>query len=136
MANEKPKIHNLKAVPKRLVPSIETDPNECPKCFGIGMEVVAGKGARICECRKLKSQHGQLDGVRLPKRYDGFHFHNYKPQTPSQEAAFKFAISLTTEYPAVDRGLLLMGSVGCGTPVQTVALGGRACYFCPVCQPR
>ncbi len=24
----------------------------------------------------------------------------------------------------------------CGTPVQTVALGGRACYFCPACQPR
>jgi endonuclease-8 len=24
----------------------------------------------------------------------------------------------------------------CGTPVQTIELGGRACYFCPVCQPR
>jgi len=24
----------------------------------------------------------------------------------------------------------------CGTPVQIVELGGRACYFCPVCQPR
>lgn len=24
----------------------------------------------------------------------------------------------------------------CGTPVQTVELGGRACYFCPTCQPR
>ncbi|MGB8859920.1 MAG: DNA-formamidopyrimidine glycosylase family protein [Ilumatobacteraceae bacterium] len=24
----------------------------------------------------------------------------------------------------------------CGTPVQTVELGGRACYYCPVCQPR
>ncbi len=23
----------------------------------------------------------------------------------------------------------------CGTEVQTVELGGRACYFCPVCQP-
>jgi len=23
----------------------------------------------------------------------------------------------------------------CGTPVQTVELGGRACYFCPTCQP-
>jgi endonuclease VIII len=23
----------------------------------------------------------------------------------------------------------------CGTAVQTVALGARACYFCPVCQP-
>lgn len=24
----------------------------------------------------------------------------------------------------------------CGIPVQTIDLGGRACYFCPVCQPR
>ncbi len=24
----------------------------------------------------------------------------------------------------------------CSTPVQTVELGGRACYFCPTCQPR
>ena len=24
----------------------------------------------------------------------------------------------------------------CGTAVQTVELGGRPCYFCPVCQPR
>ncbi|MEN9646115.1 MAG: hypothetical protein RL238_2784 [Actinomycetota bacterium] len=23
----------------------------------------------------------------------------------------------------------------CGTPVQTIELGGRACYFCPTCQP-
>ncbi|CAN5453852.1 Fpg/Nei family DNA glycosylase [soil metagenome] len=23
----------------------------------------------------------------------------------------------------------------CGAPVQTVKLGGRSCYFCPVCQP-
>jgi len=24
----------------------------------------------------------------------------------------------------------------CGTPVRTVELGGRACYYCPTCQPR
>ncbi|MEA3185980.1 MAG: endonuclease [Ilumatobacteraceae bacterium] len=24
----------------------------------------------------------------------------------------------------------------CGTPIQTIDLGGRACYYCPVCQPR
>ncbi|MGD9702597.1 MAG: Fpg/Nei family DNA glycosylase [Acidimicrobiia bacterium] len=23
----------------------------------------------------------------------------------------------------------------CGTPIQTIALAGRACYFCPTCQP-
>jgi formamidopyrimidine-DNA glycosylase len=24
----------------------------------------------------------------------------------------------------------------CGTPIRTVELGGRPCYFCPTCQPR
>src|SRR5258708_24848817 len=116
MSQEKAKNHNLKAVPKIVTPPDSDDhgqeSDECPKCYGTGMELVPGKGARICACRKLRSQHGQFESVRLPKRYDGFHFHNYKPQTASQEAAFRFATGLTMEYPAVERGLLLMGSVG------------------------
>jgi DNA replication protein DnaC len=118
--------HNLKAVPKSAgdesFDETDRDLEECPKCFGTGMEVVPGKGARICACRKLRSQSGQFESVRLPKRYDGFHFHNYKPQTPSQEAAFKFATSLTMEYPAVDRGLMLMGSVGVGKTHLAVSI--------------
>lgn len=97
-------------------------PPECPKCFGSGMEVVKDKGARICDCRKLKAVKGQFESVRLPRRYDGFHFSNYKPQTASQETAFKFATSLTMEYPAVDRGLLLMGSVGVGKTHLAVSI--------------
>lgn len=115
----------MKAVPK-LVSPVENESgdtiDECPKCYGTGMEIVPGKGARICSCRKLKSQHGQFDSVRLPKRYDGFHFHNYKPQTASQHAAFRFATALTMEYPAVDRGLLLMGSVGVGKTHLAVSI--------------
>ncbi len=125
----------MKAVPKSVLTPSEGESNECPICFGVGMEVVAGKGARICACRKLKSQAGQFDGVRLPKRYDGFHFHNYKPQTASQDAAFKFAMALTKEYPAVDRGLLLMGSVGVGKTHLAVSIlkglteRGFSCLF-------
>lgn len=96
--------------------------DECPRCFGTGMEVVAGKGARICACRKLQARKGQFEDVRLPRRYDGFHFSNYKPQTPSQEAAFRLAQSLTHEYPAVDRGLLLMGTVGVGKTHLAVSI--------------
>ena len=100
------------------------------------MEVVAGKGARICECRKLKSQDGQRDSVRLPKRYDGFHFGNYKPQTPSQTIAHKTAMKFVHEFPAVDRGLLLMGSVGAGKTHLAVSIlkglterGFNSCLF-------
>jgi DNA replication protein DnaC len=137
MPREKATTHNLKAVPKLAAPTnIDAEfPDECPKCYGTGMELVPGKGARICACRKLKSQSGQFESVRLPKRYDGFHFQNYKPQTASQEAALKLAKALTMEFPAVDRGLLLMGSVGVGKTHLAVSIlkglteRGFSCLF-------
>jgi len=57
MPQQKSSKHNLKAVPNIVEPD-ETvpDPNECPVCFGTGMEVVPGKGARICSCRKLPTR--------------------------------------------------------------------------------
>jgi DNA replication protein DnaC len=130
--------HKLKAVPD--LPSSSDEPgaeqfDECPICFGTGMEVVTGKGARICSCRKLRSQFGQFESVRLPKRYDGFHFNNYDPRSDSQKAAFKFATGLTHEYPAVDRGLLLMGTVGVGKTHLAVSIlkglteRGFSCLF-------
>jgi DNA replication protein DnaC len=41
---------------------------------------------------------------------------------PTQERAFKFASRLAMEYPAVDRGLLLMGSVGVGKTHLAVSI--------------
>lgn len=122
MSREKSKIHNLKAVPQTISEEEISDADLCTICSGTGMEIIPDKGARFCSCRKLRSQSGQFASVRLPKRYDGFHFHNYKPQTPLQEAAFKFSASLAMEYPAVDRGLLLMGSVGVGKTHLAVAI--------------
>ena len=126
MHQENPKNHNLKAVPKTVSPH-ETDDQaqnseECPQCYGTGMEVVPGKGARICACRKLRSQRGQFESVRLPRRYDGFHFGNYKPQNESQRIALKSAMAFAMEYPAVDQGLLLMGSVGVGKTHLAVSI--------------
>lgn len=124
----------LREVP-RIADTIGEVPPECPRCFGTGMEIVEGKGARVCECRRLKTRNDILQKVRVPRRYDGYHFSNYKPQTPSQIAAFKFAQGLTHEYPAVDRGLLLMGSVGVGKTHLAVSIlkglseRGFACLF-------
>jgi DNA replication protein DnaC len=102
----------------------ETDTaNEiCPKCFGTGLEVVAGKGARPCECRKRSAHSNHLEKMRLPRRYADCHFHNYKPQNPSQERAFSFATKLAMEFPAVDRGLLLAGTVGVGKTHLAVSI--------------
>ncbi len=118
MPQQETKKQVLKAVPK----STKLEIDECPICYGTGMEVIKGKGARPCVCRKKKAQSGSFESVRLPRRYDGFHFHNYKPQTSSQEAAFKLATSLTMEFPAVDRGLLMMGSVGVGKTHLAVSI--------------
>ncbi len=125
MPSDKTNQHRLKAVSgsQKLQPDpLPAIDDECPICRGTGMEVVEDRGARFCQCRKLRKQSGQFESVRLPRRYDGFHFTNYRPQTPLQEAAFKFASSFTMEYPAVDRGLLLMGSVGVGKTHLAVSI--------------
>ncbi len=124
MPQEKTRKSELKAVPPSA--SMLDDASEavdlCPKCGGAGLEIIEGKGARICSCRKLRTQSGKFASVRLPKRYDGFHFQKYVPQTPSQKAAFNFAQNLVHEYPAVDRGLLLMGNVGVGKTHLAVSM--------------
>jgi DNA replication protein DnaC len=132
MPQETAKIHPLFAVPNPAknapendfydAPEIGDEPEVCPKCFGSGMEVVAGKGARKCECRKQKSHTNLLDKTRIPKRYVDCHFHSYKIFNPSQERAFRYASKLTMEYPAIERGLLFMGTVGVGKTHLAVSI--------------
>src|SRR5688500_14303368 len=111
MPKESVKMRNLTAVPD--LP--ETAEEEvCRICFGSGMEIIPGKGARVCECRRQESHSNYLQKAKLPARYANCHFHNYKPRNASQQTAFRFASTLTMEYPAVDRGILLTGSVGVG----------------------
>ncbi len=124
MSQEKATIHQLYAVPERGKDAFEQDfadsladredSESCPLCYGTGLEIVAGKGARQCECRKQKSHSTQIEKAKIPRRYENCHFNNYRAMNPSQERAYKFASKLTMDYPAVERGLLLMGSVGIG----------------------
>ncbi len=81
----------------------------------------AKRGSRL-RCRSQESHSNSLNKAKLPIRYAACHFHNYKPQNPSQQSAFRFASSLTMEYPAVERGLLLTGSVGVGKTHLAVSI--------------
>ena len=137
MPKEGSKKHNLSAVPS--FPDKGFDVSEtaevCNICFGSGLEVVPGKGARPCSCRR-KDVHTQLlERVKLPKRYAQCHFHNFKPLNPSQERAFNYATKLAMEFPAVERGLLIMGSVGVGKTHLAVSIlkglteRGFSCLF-------
>lgn len=106
-----------------IVPEARRENDEtCGRCFGSGMEVVEGKGARVCECKRNQTQSNLLVMARLPNRYAGCHFHNYRAQNASQETAFSCASRLTMDYPAVDRGLLFSGSVGVGKTHLAVSI--------------
>lgn len=122
MPKESVKMRNLTAVPDLSVDLDLPDEDVCQICFGSGMEIIAGKGARVCECRHQESHSNYLQKAKLPTRYANCHFHNYKPQNPSQQTAFRYASTLTMEYPAVDRGILLMGSVGVGKTHLAVSI--------------
>jgi DNA replication protein DnaC len=124
---------NVSNFPERREPAPESD--VCSHCFGTGLEVVAGMGARPCVCRRRRSHSGLLQKARLPRRYEDCHFHNYKPRNISQKQAFRLATDLAMEYPAVEQGLLLTGSVGVGKTHLAVSIlkslteRGFSCLF-------
>lgn len=145
MTKEKAKNPSLFAVPASgKATSRETaanmrfdddEPEVCPKCYGAGLEIVPGKGARPCDCRRQKSQSNKLDKTRIPKRYENCHFHSYRILNPTQDRAFKFASKLAMDYPAIERGLLFMGTVGVGKTHLAVSIlkslteRGFSCIF-------
>src|ERR1041385_916175 len=123
-------------VPRRDSPP--NAPNPCPFCFGSGIEVVAGKGARRCRCRTREQQAQLLTSAHIPRRYERCSFANYHPVpgNGTHLQAFNYAFKLVDEYPAVERGLLFMGPVGTGkTHLSTAILRGLIekgipCLFC------
>jgi DNA replication protein DnaC len=140
MSQEKATIHQLFAVPNAAEELFENDypetpegddsesgysneePEVCPLCYGSGQEVVPGKGARKCACRKQKSHSNLIEKANIPRRYADCHFQSYRAMNPSQERASRFASKLAFDYPAIERGLLLMGSVGVGKTHLAVSI--------------
>ncbi|MCA1628042.1 MAG: hypothetical protein LC742_08780 [Acidobacteria bacterium] len=116
----KAKIHSLAVVEAHAPPDVMRQEysasSVCSRCHGTGMEVVPGKGARRCECRKQDDRAKLLEAARIPARYRECSLSNYHPApgNGSQLQAFTYAFKLADEYPAVERGLLLTGTVGVG----------------------
>jgi DNA replication protein DnaC len=94
----------------------------CEFCFGTGTRLEPGKGAVICDCRRIDSGTRSLDAARIPLRFRECSFHNYYPKNDSQYFAHSFASRLVDEYPAVESGLLFMGSVGVGKTHLAIAV--------------
>jgi DNA replication protein DnaC len=100
------------------------EPSVCSSCFGTGMEVVTGKGARRCRCRTEDNRTKSLEAARIPRRYAECSLGNYQPapDNGSQLQAFNYAYSLVRDYPTVERGLLFMGTCGVGKTHLSVAI--------------
>jgi DNA replication protein DnaC len=108
----------------------------CQFCFGTGTKLEPGKGAVICDCRRSDSRVKTLEAARIPPRFQECSFHNYYPKNDSQYFAHSFASRLVDEYPAVETGLLFMGTVGVGKThlaiavlKELIARKGVSCLF-------
>jgi DNA replication protein DnaC len=94
----------------------------CQLCFGTGTRLDSGKGAAICDCRRSNKGARALEAARIPPRFRGCDFHNYYPKNDTQYFAHSFASRLVEEFPAVETGLLFMGSVGVGKTHLAIAV--------------
>ncbi len=118
---------NVKHFPLFAAPDTASetpDVEQCPHCFGSGMEVVAGKGARRCKCRAQAAAPNLLAAAHIPRRYANCIMQNYYPANGNgtQFRAFSYAMRMVNEYPALDRGILFMGTVGVGKTHLSVAI--------------
>ena len=98
--------------------------SRCQHCFGTGMEVVEGRGARRCRCRTQNIQAKLLEAATIPPRYQECLLSNYQPAkgNGSQLLALTLSRRLVREYPEVERGLLLMGPCGVGKTHLSAAI--------------
>ena len=99
----------------------------CSLCFGTGMEIVPGKGARRCSCRNQDRRTSLLTSARIPPRYEHCVLSNYQAESheDSKWRAKQQADVLYEDYPAIaaeGRGLLFMGPVGVGKTHLAVAI--------------
>src|SRR5271163_4640630 len=103
---------------------------DCTLCRGTGWKMVprtdgAGLAAVACDCGVQDRASRIMERARIPKRYEHCDFESYatdladgRTWTTQHEQSLKsgklVAQSFVREYPASEKGLLLMGPSGVG----------------------
>jgi len=125
---------------------------DCPYCRGTGFKLIArkegtGNVAIACQCGMEERAEKVMERARIPKRYEHCDFESYatdladgKTWTTQHEESLKrgkmLAQAFVRDYPATEKGLLLMGPSGVGkTHLAVAALKelirrGHAGLFC------
>jgi DNA replication protein DnaC len=103
------------------------DGSACPHCFGTGMEVVPGLGARRCRCQTPDQGVRLFHAARIPPRYQHCTLANYdageSELATSKWIAKREADRIINDYVTIEgRGLLFVGPVGVGKTHLAVAL--------------
>ncbi len=103
---ERPPIQNPRA----------GDATGCPRCFGTGMEMIPGEGARRCDCQISDNDKRLLRAAGIPARYLHCTVSNYDAgESESMWIAKREAQIVIDDYLTLDgRGLLYTGNVGVG----------------------
>jgi DNA replication protein DnaC len=101
-----------------------TSPDPCGRCFGTGQEVVPGRGARRCKCRRAEDRRRLVEAARIPRRYQRCTLEQFRPApgNGSHLRAYGYAYELAKSYPTPERGLLLVGPVGVGKTHLTIGV--------------
>ena len=107
-------------MPPRQTP----DDSACPRCFGTGIEVVPGEGARRCDCKVSDNRERLFRQARIPPRYQHCTLANYDAGTSeSMWIAKREAQIVLDDFVTIDgRGLLFVGPVGVGKTHLAVAI--------------
>ena len=112
------------AAPDNDLNAIAEPASSCPHCFGTGMEVVPGEGARRCRCQSPDHRQRLFQAARIPARYQHCTLQGYDAGDSDSKWVAKIeADRIINDYLAIDgRGLVFVGPVGVGKTHLAVAL--------------
>jgi DNA replication protein DnaC len=101
----------------------------CEKCNGTGWILSERNGeefASRCQCQKQDWILSRGEKANIPLRFLGAELdwvYQPDPKNPSQKKAKEIVKKFIKEYPAVDEGLLLQGSIGLGKTSLLCCIG-------------